>query len=80
MATEFDPKSEKHFPLLIIKGIDPDCTFELQIEHGDTGQIERFTTTDDFADDMVKFKHAVLLAFEAVWSRFERREDYEPPM
>src|SRR3990167_1866534 len=29
---EFDPQSETHHPLLIIKAVEPGCTTELQIE------------------------------------------------
>lgn len=49
---EFEPTSEKHFPLLIIKAVEPGCTTEIQIEDALTGKILRYTTTDDGdADD-----------------------------
>jgi hypothetical protein len=66
---EFDSECEKHFPLLVVKAVDPGCTLELQIEDARTGQITRLTTTD--GDDRAVFEAALLKAFRAAWQRAE---------
>lgn len=71
MPREFDPKSEKHFPLLIIKAVEPGCTTELQIEICSTGQVERLTTADDAETDDKLFDEAVLRAFRAAWKVYQ---------
>ena len=60
---EFDPECERHWPLLIIKKVDPGCTEELQIENAETGEVVRITTTDNPAADMIKFETAILEQF-----------------
>lgn len=67
---EFDPKSEKHFPLLIIKAVEPGCTTELQIEDVINGDIVRLTTTDDEATDDQAFREAILAAWLKVWHEY----------
>lgn len=44
---EFDPECERHFPLLIVKAVEPGCTTEIQIENAQTGNVIRLTTADD---------------------------------
>lgn len=67
MPNEFDPTSEKHFPLLIIKAVEPGCTTELQIENTLTGEVTRFTTTEDPSDDEKVFATAIQIAWEKAW-------------
>lgn len=69
---EFDPECERHFPVLLVKAVDPGCTIELQIERRN-GQVERYTTGENFASDMRTFKAAVLRAFEEEWAAFEEK-------
>lgn len=64
---EFDPECERHFPLLIIKSIDPGCTRELQIEVCLTGEVVRITSTESAARDREVFEAAILNAFRAAW-------------
>lgn len=68
--TEFDPRSEKHFGLLLIKAVEPGCTTELQIENLLTGAITRLTTTDFPEDDERDFRAAVVDAFDAAWTTY----------
>ena len=63
---EFDPECERHYPLLIIKRVDPGCTLELQIENAVTGHVTRLTTTDDPDDDRRTFEAAVLKSLKEV--------------
>lgn len=65
--SEFDPTSERHFPLLIIKAVEPGCTTELQIEDVQSGKVTRLTTTEDADQDEALFEHAVLEAFRAAF-------------
>ena len=63
MSIEFDPTSEKHYPALIVKFIDPGCTFELQIEEAHTGLVTRITSTESPEHDQHDFEQALLDAF-----------------
>jgi hypothetical protein len=72
-AAEFDPESERHFPLLIIKAVEPGCTTELQIEDCDTGQVTRVSTTDDAENDDIAFMGAIRVAWEKAWERYQSR-------
>jgi hypothetical protein len=74
MPNEFDPKSERHYPLLIIKAVEPGCTTELQIEDAVTGEVTRLTTTEDAADDDMTFERAVLTAFAKGWQRYAEQD------
>lgn len=66
---EFDPAAERHYPLVIIKAVDPGCTMELQIEDAHMGTVTRITTTDNAEADRRAMRNAVLDAFEAAWGR-----------
>lgn len=68
---EFDPTTERHYGLLYIKAVEPGCTMEWQIENLLTGRIIRGTTTDDPADDRVKFVSAVVDAATAAWEKYQ---------
>jgi hypothetical protein len=63
---EFDPTKELHYPVLLVKLIDPGCTAELQIENAVTGEVTRLTTTEDGDDEQV-FIDALTTAFRAAW-------------
>jgi hypothetical protein len=65
---EFDPKTERHFPLLIVKYVEPGCTTELQIENCISGEVHRFTTTDNSTKDDELFEKMVLEAYRAAWA------------
>jgi hypothetical protein len=74
-VSEFDPTSERHFPLLIIKTVEPKCTTELQIEVCDSGEVIRLTTTDDSDFDNAVFEAEVLDAWRSAWAaRIDRRK------
>lgn len=68
---EFDPECERHFPILVIKAVDPGCTLELQIEDAATGEVTRLTSRDDPKKDLEVFEKAVLTAFRKAWERAE---------
>jgi hypothetical protein len=67
---EFDPASEKQFPLLIVKAVEPGCTTELQIEECRTGAVIRLTTTDFPSQDDAAFTIAVVNAFTRAWIEY----------
>lgn len=69
---EFDPKSERHFPLLIIKAVEPGCTTELQIEETISGRVVRLTTAEDAERDEKLFDREVLAAFRRAWNAYAR--------
>lgn len=69
---EFDPECERHYPLLIIKAVEPGCTTELQIEDVRNGEVIRLTTTDNASKDIETFKTAVLQAFTKAWNNQTR--------
>jgi len=60
---EFDPKCERHYPLLIVKAVDPGCTIEVQIENCMTGEVTRLTTGEEHDYDMALFEAAIIKAF-----------------
>ncbi len=70
---EFDPECELHYPLLIIKAVDPGCTLELQIENAVTGKVIRLTTTDDPSNDHRTFHQAVQEALDNAWAKLIER-------
>lgn len=70
---EFDPECEKHFPLLVVKAVDPGCTIELQIENGITGKVTRLSSTESIDRDRDAFEKALLSAFRNAWSHFTHR-------
>ena len=72
MATEFDPTSETHHPLLIIKAVEPGCTTELQIEDARIGKVVRLTTTDRPANDDAVFEAAVVSAWRVAWLNYQK--------
>jgi len=67
---EFNPESEKHFPLLILKAVEPGCTLELQIEDVVSGKVTRATTMDSAEEDREVFESLVLEAFREAWSKY----------
>ena len=66
---EFDPESEKHYPLLIVKVVDPGCTLELQLEDCVSGTVYRMTTTEDEVDDRKVFRRRLDEVFDLVWAK-----------
>jgi hypothetical protein len=74
---EFDPECELHYPILIVKMVDPGCTFELQLEFPRSGTILRITSTESPEEDETRFLEAVKGAFEEAMMGFnrERRMD-----
>lgn len=68
---EFDPECELHFPLVIVKAVDPGCTLELQIENAVTGRVTRLTSTDDSQHDMQEFEAALIINFREAWKNVE---------
>lgn len=73
MPVEFDPTSERHFALLIVKAVEPGCTTELQIEDVVSGDVTRITTTDDAATDDAAFASAVSAAWARAWTAYQQR-------
>lgn len=71
MAREFDPRSERHHPLLIIKAVEPGCTTELQIEDVATGRIVRLTTAENADEDDALFEREVLAAWRRAWVAYQ---------
>lgn len=69
MHTEFDPTTEQHFPLLLIKAVEPGCTTEIQLELID-GTVMRFTTTEDADQDDKLFEEKVLDCFRYAWRHY----------
>lgn len=70
---EFDPECERHFPLLIVKAVDPGCTLEFQIENVPSGRVVRITTTESEEHDMQNMRQA-LEQFAYALTLFERQE------
>ena len=68
---EFDPECERHYPILIIKAIDPGCTLEFQIECVD-GLVLRDTTTEDPESDRARFLKEVVRQFNRMWDHAEK--------
>lgn len=68
---EFDPKSELHYPLLIVKVVDPGCTLELQIEVALTGKLVRISSTEFPKVDMELFVSALVSQFKDAWNLFK---------
>lgn len=65
---EFNPAFERHFPVLIVKAVDPGCTLELQIESAHDGSVIRLTTTESPEVDKKVFLKAVTDAFTKAWA------------
>lgn len=76
---EFDPRKERHWPLIIAKLVDPGCTAEIQIENCATGAITRITTTDDPHGDEVRIRTAVLAVFDNAWDVVSTAWQDSPP-
>jgi predicted RNase H-like nuclease (RuvC/YqgF family) len=70
---EFDPTQERHYPLLIVKAVEPGCTTEIQIEDIE-GHVVRLTTTDDSAVDDDTFERELVAAFRRAWRAYARRQ------
>src|SRR5262245_60401311 len=68
---EFDPAAEKHFPLLLVKAVEPGCTTEWQIENLQTGEVARITTTEDPAADEAAYLAAVEKAARSAWEAYQ---------
>jgi hypothetical protein len=71
---EFDPECERHWPILIVKAVDPGCTLELQIEIPHSKSVIRLTSTDDPGRDKKAFLDAVSKAFSEAWDAAERSD------
>ena len=71
---EFNPACERHYPLLIIKAVEPGCTTEFQIENAQTGEITRVTTTDDSEMDETAYLEAVVNAAKMAWWQYSKSE------
>lgn len=74
---EFDPECERQFPVLVVKIVDPGCTFEVQIENGVTGRVRRITSTEDDLRDLADARQAILEEFSAAWVEFKPPEERE---
>lgn len=74
LMKEFDPECEKHYPIMIIKAIDPGCTLEIQIECAD-GRVIRDTTTNDPHGDRIRFRGIVVEQFDRMWEWAESNAD-----
>ena len=74
MHTEFDPTTEQHFPLLLIKAVEPGCTTEIQLELID-GTVERFTTTEDADRDEELFEQQIIDCFRKAWGYYLANKD-----
>jgi hypothetical protein len=68
---EFDPTSEQHWPLLIVKAVDGGCTTELQIENATNGDVTRVTTTDNEEFDDDEMERALQEAFQIAWNNLK---------
>lgn len=66
---EFDPTYERHYPLLIVKTVDPGCTIELQIENSLTGEITRITSTESPDEDERVMVAKLTEVFLDAWAR-----------
>lgn len=71
---EFDPECEQHFPLLIVKAVEPGCTTEIQIEEAISGKVHRLTTTENERADIAEFKKALLIAFDNAWQSYGEKK------
>lgn len=67
---EFDPRCECHYPLFIVKAVEPGCTTEFQVENALTGEVKRITTTEDAAEDFLAFRNMVLAVAIEVWDKY----------
>ncbi len=66
---EFDPGAEVHHFGFIVKGVDPGCTVEVQIEER-SGRVTRITTTDRAAHDRIEIRAAILDAVDRFFDEF----------
>jgi hypothetical protein len=64
---EFDPECERHWPLLLVKAVNPGCTLELQIENAVTGKVVRITSTEAPDCDDAYMEAAVVEQFRIAW-------------
>lgn len=71
---EFDPECEKHWPLLIVKVVDPGCTLEVQIENVVTGKITRLSSTEDASLDQVAFENALVRSFRLALQSLDKQK------
>lgn len=70
---EFDPECERHYPMLIVKIVDPGCTLELQIENCVDGVVRRITSTENAERDLKVMLEAISAEFVRVWNNPIRR-------
>jgi hypothetical protein len=69
---EFDPSAERHWPLILVKAVDPGCTLEIQIENCVTGEVTRVTTTENAAADESNIARAITSAYLAAYAGFHK--------
>lgn len=67
---EFDPSSERHYPLFSVVAVEPGCTTEWQFVNHQTGEVTRITTTDNPAIDEQAFHHAALEVAKQSWKSY----------
>lgn len=68
----YDPMSEKHFPLLVVKIIDNGNEEELQIENCRTGGITRLSPDGQF--DSRTIETTVALCLKSVLREYQREK------